>query len=85
MKVSGERLRAEAQATGFRPEVLEKSLRLLSLLDGLRSHPFLKGRLAVKGGTALNLFLFELPCLSVDIDRIHFGSHLTGARGNDKT
>jgi len=47
---------------------------LLGLLEGLRKHPYLKDRLALKGGTALNLFLFDLPCLSVDIDVNYIGS-----------
>ena len=74
MKISRQRLQAEAQSTGFRPEVLEKAIHLLNLLDGFRSHPFLKGRLALKGGTALNLFLFDLPRLSVDIDLNYIGA-----------
>jgi len=74
MKVSRESLQTEAQSTGFRPEVLEKAIHLLNLLDGFRSHPFLKGRLALKGGTALNLFLFDLPRLSVDIDLNYIGT-----------
>jgi len=74
MRISRERLAAEAENTGFRPEILEKVLHLLSLLEGLRSHPFLKGRLALKGGTALNLFLFNVPRLSVDIDLNYVGA-----------
>lgn len=74
MKLSAETLRAEAAATGFRPEILEKVCHLLNLLEGLRSHPFLKGRLALKGGTALNLFVFDVPRLSVDIDLNYVGS-----------
>jgi predicted nucleotidyltransferase component of viral defense system len=68
MKVSRERILAEAKATGFRPEVLEKVIQLVGLLEAIRAHPFLKDRLALKGGTALNLFVFDLPRLSVDID-----------------
>jgi hypothetical protein len=68
VKISSEKLLAEAEATGFRPEILEKVIHLLNLLEGLQSHPFLKGKLALKGGTALNLFMFDLPRLSVDID-----------------
>ncbi len=68
MKISREKLLSEAEATGFRVEVVEKVIQLLNLLGGFLSHPFLKGRLALKGGTALNLFLFKLPRLSVDID-----------------
>lgn len=74
MKVSRERLMDESQATGFRPEVLEKVIHLLNLLEGFNRHPFLKGRLALKGGTALNLFLFDVPRLSVDIDLNYIGA-----------
>ncbi|NLW87386.1 MAG: nucleotidyl transferase AbiEii/AbiGii toxin family protein [Planctomycetes bacterium] len=74
MKVSRERLTSESQATGFRPEVLEKVIHLLNLLEGFNRHPFLKGRLALKGGTALNLFLFDVPRLSVDIDLNYIGA-----------
>lgn len=74
MRVSRERLRSEAKTTGFRPEVLEKVIHLLNLLEGFRSHPFLKGRLALKGGTALNLFVFDVPRLSVDIDLNYIGA-----------
>jgi predicted nucleotidyltransferase component of viral defense system len=73
MRLSREKLLAESEATGFRPEVLEKVIHLLNLLEGFRSHPFLKDRLALKGGTALNLFLFDLPRLSVDIDLNYVG------------
>ncbi len=74
MKVSLEKLAAEAEASGFRPDVLEKVARLLRLLDALRSHPFLNGKLVLKGGTALNLFMFNAPRLSVDIDLNYVGS-----------
>ncbi len=64
----------EAAATGFQAEPLEKVIRLLGLLDALRSHPFLKTRIALKGGTALNLFVSEVPRLSVDIDLNYLGA-----------
>jgi hypothetical protein len=35
MKLSRERLQREATATGFRPESLEKVIRLISLLSGI--------------------------------------------------
>lgn len=63
-----------ASATGFQTEPLEKVIRLLDLLEGLRSHPFLKPRIALKGGTALNLFAADLPRLSVDIDLNYVGA-----------
>ena len=65
-----QRLSAE---TGFRPEVLEKVLHLLDLLEGFRKHPFLKDRFALKGGAALNAFIFHLPRLSADIDLNYVG------------
>lgn len=63
-----------ASETGFQIEPLEKVIRLMELLDGLRSHPFLKTRIALKGGTALNLFVADLSRLSVDIDLNYVGA-----------
>ena len=51
MRLSTEKLAAEAESTGFRPDVLEKVAHLIGLLDTLQSHPFLKGKLVV--GTSL--------------------------------
>lgn len=66
-----ERLAAE---TGFQSEPLEKALHLLDLLRALCSHPYLSNRFVLKGGTALNLFLLDLPRLSVDVDLNYVGS-----------
>jgi predicted nucleotidyltransferase component of viral defense system len=74
MKVSRQRLLTESKSTGFRPEILEKAYQLLNLLNGFNSHPFLKNRFALKGGTALNLFFFDMPRLSVDIDLNYIGA-----------
>ena len=73
MRLSRERLQREAKATGFRVEILEKVARLLDLLDGFNRHPYLKERLVLKGGTALNLFVFDVPRLSIDIDLNYVG------------
>jgi len=73
VRLSRERLLAEASATGFRAEILERVVRLLSLLEKCGEHPLLKERLALKGGTALNLFVFDVPRLSVDIDFNYVG------------
>jgi hypothetical protein len=55
--------------TGFRSDTLEKVLRLGRVLDQVGRHPFLGERLALKGGTALNLFFgAQAPRLSVDLD-----------------
>jgi len=74
VRISKERLLSDAEATGFRTEMLEKAILLLHLLEVLFHHPFLKDRLVLKGGTALNLFLFELPRLSLDLDLNYVGS-----------
>ena len=74
VRISPDRLSAEAGATGFREDVLEKVAHLLGLLDALRSHPFLEGKPTLKGGTALNLFVFDVPRLSVDIDLNYLGA-----------
>ncbi len=74
MKVPRENLMSDAQAIGFRPEVLEKVIQLLNLLEGFNSHSFLRGRWALKGGTALNLFYFDVPRLSVDLDINYIGA-----------
>ncbi len=74
MKISREKLIAEAGTTGFRTEVLEKVVQLFGLLETLWRHPSIKGKLVLKGGTALNLFVFDAPRLSVDIDLNYIGS-----------
>ena len=52
-----QRLAAE---TGYRLDTLEKVLRLLELLDEIAQDPVLSQRLALKGGTALNVFYLDL-------------------------
>jgi predicted nucleotidyltransferase component of viral defense system len=73
VRISPETLVNQAEATGFRPDMLEKVGLLLQLLDAVRSHPFLKDKLVLKGGTALNLFIFGVPRLSIDIDLNYVG------------
>ena len=57
-----------AGQTGFRPEIVEKVLRLNGILGRLREHPSSRNLWVLKGGTALNLFHMDVPRLSVDID-----------------
>ena len=63
-----------AEKAGFDLQVVEKVVHLLNLLNMINSHPVLKGKLALKGGTALNLFIFDMPRLSVDIDLNYIGA-----------
>lgn len=74
MRFGTEEIQHHADAFGFRPDMLEKVFRLLSLLETLRSNAFLRPRVALKGGTAINLFLLQVPRLSVDIDLNYVGS-----------
>ena len=50
MRLSPETLAAEAEATGFRPDILEKAIQLLDLLEAIQSHPFLRGNSLSKAG-----------------------------------
>ena len=74
MNFSMEALRAESAASGFRPDMLEKVAHLSHILSVLFANENLSDRLALKGGTALNLFYADLMRLSVDIDLNYIGS-----------
>lgn len=69
-----EQLQRAASDTGFPIDSLEKVSMLVRLLNLMAAHPFLGPRVALKGGTALNLFVFELPRLSVDVDVNYIGA-----------
>lgn len=58
----------------FPPRTLDKVERLLDLLAELGEHPMLRGKLALRGGTAINLFMLAAPRLSVDIDLSYIGA-----------
>ena len=73
--MSRETLIKSAKLHSYKPEILEKVLRLIGVLGQFSAVPFLNERLALKGGTALNLFHFEkIPRLSIDIDLNYIGS-----------
>lgn len=78
MILSKQKLLQEAKNTGFRAEILEKVLLLMQLLSEFEFYPQIQNKLALKGGTALNLFYFDLPRLSVDIDLNYIGSAYRG-------
>ncbi len=65
-----------ASKTNFIKDNLEKVLRLSEVLRVLNSDSYFQGKLALKGGTAINLTSVELPRLSVDID-LDFTSNLS--------
>ncbi len=73
MKFSSSEIIPVTKSTGFKEEIIEKVLHLMNLLNALNSHPFLKGKWVLKGGTALNLFELDMPRLSVDIDLNYIG------------
>lgn len=57
-----------AQQYGFVRDTFEKVLRLKEILKYLNEDEYLREHLLLKGGTAINLTIFDLPRLSVDID-----------------
>lgn len=72
---SKEQLIRNARDWSYKPEILEKVYCLLDVFQQIISVSFLKEKLVLKGGTALNLFYFDkLPRLSVDIDLNYIGA-----------
>lgn len=61
-------LSKQARELGFVRDAFEKVCRLSEILKFISDDPLLSIRLALKGGTAINLTIFNLPRLSVDID-----------------
>lgn len=57
-----------AKGLGFVRDTLEKVCRLAEILKFMESDELLSKGIALKGGTAINLTIFDLPRLSVDID-----------------
>jgi hypothetical protein len=68
MRLSLESLNKYSKSTGFRPEILEKVSILLSWLDKATENSKSEYQWTLKGGTAINIFFFDLPRLSIDID-----------------
>ena len=57
-----------AKQYGFVRDTFEKVLRLKEILTYLNADEYLHKYLALKGGTAINMTIFNLPRLSVDLD-----------------
>ena len=72
--LSRDQLQRGAADGGFQIESYEKVCVLIDLLGAIRAHPFLGHRMALKGGTALNLFVLDFPRFSVDIDLNYIGA-----------
>jgi len=58
----------QAKELGFVRDTFEKVCRLIDILKFFESDFLLSEALALKGGTAINLTMFQMPRLSVDID-----------------
>lgn len=63
-----------AAESGFPQEPLEKVIRLAEMARLISRHPLLSRVLALKGGSALNLFDGPPPRLSVDLDFNYIGA-----------
>lgn len=57
-----------SEKTNFQKDILEKVYRLADMLKTIYDDEFLKGKLVMKGGTAINFIYFNMPRLSVDVD-----------------
>ena len=65
----------QARELGFVRDTFEKVCRLVDVLAFFEEDGFLSESLALKGGTAINLTIFNLPRLSVDIDLDYYGAY----------
>ena len=63
-----------AKECGFRPQTVEKVMRLVRILQRLEAHPSTNDQWLLKGGTALNLLHLDVPRISVDIDLNYIGA-----------
>ena len=68
MNFNKRQLQKEADKYHYIRDTYEKVIRLVDILSYIRMEPDLFNNLALKGGTAINLTIFDLPRLSVDID-----------------
>ena len=63
-----------AQELNVQKQTLERVLRLIDVLEFINTDIFLKDKLVLKGGTAINLTFYDYLRLSVDIDLDYVGS-----------
>lgn len=67
------KLGRKAKELGFVRDTFEKVCRLVDVLQFMSEDEIISKTLALKGGTAINLTIFDLPRLSVDIDLDYSG------------
>jgi hypothetical protein len=84
MNLSAEHIEGLATETGFRPETLEKVIRLGEFAADVGRHPLLSRVLALKGGTALNLMFGSPARLSVDLDFNYIGQEARAGMQADR-
>src|SRR5271163_2637286 len=74
MVASRETLQDIAAERQLQPATLERVIRLIDILDAFGADALIGPRVALKGGTALNVFHSNLDRLSVDIDLNYIGA-----------
>src|SRR5690242_6609218 len=74
MAASRETLQDIAAERQLQPATLERVIRLIDILDAFGADTLIGPRIALKGGTALNVFHSDLDRLSVDIDVNYVGA-----------
>jgi hypothetical protein len=74
MVASRETLQDLAAERQLQPATLERVIRLIDILDAFGADTLIGPRIALKGGTALNVFHSDLDRLSVDIDVNYVGA-----------
>lgn len=71
MQLNKRQLGIIAKKFGFVRDTLGKVCRLTDILKFFESDGLLSHALALKGGTAINLTIFDLPRLSVDKENLN--------------
>lgn len=74
MIASRETLQDLAAERQLQPATLERVIRLIDILNAFGADALIGPRIALKGGTALNVFHSDLDRLSVDIDVNYVGA-----------
>jgi hypothetical protein len=75
MVASRETLQDIAAERQLQPATLERVIRLIDILDAFSADTLIGPRIALKGGTALNVFHSDLDRLSVEHRSSEVGTH----------